>query len=124
MEERLVDVLNDKNNVLHVLPVVVESHDTPLRDTDFTQEALKIAVAKDIVPEAEADLLRARLHVSRGGQLAPYGDALQVKCDQEKRFQQRIRDRAYFLWQEAGCAEGRADDFWYSACELQGAAGD
>ena len=33
MEERLVDVLNDKNNLLHVFPVTVEKPDA--RPTDF-----------------------------------------------------------------------------------------
>jgi hypothetical protein len=25
---------------------------------------------------------------------------------------QRIRECAYILWEEAGCAEGQADEFW------------
>jgi hypothetical protein len=41
MPERLVDVLNDKNNVLHVFPVQIEADDVPVKDTDLEQEALK-----------------------------------------------------------------------------------
>jgi hypothetical protein len=26
--------------------------------------------------------------------------------------EQRIRERAYVLWEEAGCPEGQADEFW------------
>ena len=33
-----------------------------------------------------------------------------------------IRKRAYFLWQEAGCPEGRAEEFWMRAVELEAAA--
>jgi hypothetical protein len=29
----------------------------------------------------------------------------------------RIRERAFELWQEAGCPEGRAEDFWHLARE-------
>ncbi|MDQ2802592.1 MAG: DUF2934 domain-containing protein [Pseudomonadota bacterium] len=123
MEERLVDVLNDKNTVLHVFPVAVES-DLPPNDVDFEQEALKAAIAEKIVPEPDLERLHARLHVSRGGPLTPFADALQVKCEQKKRIEQRIRDRAYFLWQQAGCAENRADEHWHRARELEGASAD
>ena len=33
-----------------------------------------------------------------------------------------IRKRAYFLWQGAGCPEGRAEEFWMRAVELEAAA--
>jgi hypothetical protein len=29
----------------------------------------------------------------------------------------QIRERAFELWQEAGCPEGRADEFWHLARE-------
>ena len=32
--------------------------------------------------------------------------------------EKRVRDRAYRLWQEEGCPEGRADVHWDKACEL------
>jgi len=28
---------------------------------------------------------------------------------------ERVRERAYFLWREAGCPEGRAEEFWRRA---------
>lgn len=34
--------------------------------------------------------------------------------------QERIRVRAYLLWQEDGCPEGRDLEFWERACELDG----
>lgn len=33
--------------------------------------------------------------------------------------EQRIRERAYFLWQEDGCPQGREDEYWERARELQ-----
>ena len=124
MQERLVDVLNDKNNVLHVFPVKIEAPDTSVKEADFEQEALKAAAAAGIVPASEKKKLKARLHVSRGGPLRPYGDALQIKNEQQMRFEQRIRERAYFLWQEAGCPDNQADAFWLRACEIQQASMD
>jgi hypothetical protein len=32
--------------------------------------------------------------------------------------EQRQRELAYRLWEEAGCPEGRADEFWYTAWEI------
>jgi hypothetical protein len=74
MAERLVDVLNDKNNLLHVFPVTVEEPDARPTDSDFEQAALKAAIAAEMAPESDAKKLRARPHVSRGGQLAPFGE--------------------------------------------------
>ena len=34
----------------------------------------------------------------------------------------RIRERAFELWQEAGCPEGRAEEFWHLAREKETAA--
>ena len=33
-------------------------------------------------------------------------------------FEERVRERAYRLWQQEGCPEGRADVHWDQACEL------
>jgi hypothetical protein len=119
MQERLIDVLNDKNNVLHVFPVQIEGDDASLKEVDFEQEALKAAIAAEIVPPSEKKTLKARPHVSRGGPLMPYGDALQTKKEQEMRLEACIRERAYFLWQEAGGPDNQADGFWHRACEIQ-----
>ena len=35
--------------------------------------------------------------------------------------EQRIRDRAYGLWQEAGSPEGRDEEFWRRAAEIENA---
>ena len=120
MQERLVDVLNENNNVLHVFPVQIEADDVPV--TELEQRALEAAAAAQIVPESDKKKLKARPHVSRGGPLMPYGDALQTKKEMEMRHEACIRERAYFLWQEAGCPDDQADGFWQRACELHASA--
>ena len=55
------------------------------------------------------------MHVSRGGQLTPYGDPHGVLAETKAGLDQFVRDRAYFLWDETGRPEGRADDFWRQA---------
>jgi hypothetical protein len=39
--------------------------------------------------------------------------------DPNAELEQRIRERAYFLWQEEGCPEGRAEEFWDRARALE-----
>lgn len=34
---------------------------------------------------------------------------------QDATLEQHIRERAYFMWLEAGCPDGRDDEFWLSA---------
>ena len=117
MKECLVDVLNDRGTVLHVFPIAVEDQNGAPKAVDPEQEALRLAALVQLVPEAEA--LRARPHVSRGGPLTPYGDALELKLQKLDRTEQRIRERAYLLWQQEGCPENRADEHWHRACELE-----
>lgn len=33
----------------------------------------------------------------------------------------RVRERAYHLWEQAGCPEGRSTEFWYQAVSEVGA---
>jgi hypothetical protein len=33
--------------------------------------------------------------------------------------QQRIREHAFQLWREAGCPEGRAEEFWLRAEQVE-----
>jgi len=42
--------------------------------------------------------------------------------EQDDITEHRIRERAFQLWQEAGCPEGRAEEFWHLAREAE--AGD
>ena len=120
MKECLVDVLNANDTVLHVFPIVTGDQDGALKEAECIKEAVKAAARLHLVPESEAGSLRARVHVSRGGQLAPFGDALEIRRQSQERAEQRICTRAYFLWQQAGCPENRAEEHWYQACEIEG----
>jgi hypothetical protein len=73
MTERLVDVLNEKNTVLQVYLTSVEDPTASPNDPEYEHQALKAAADAQLVSEAEQHSLRARMHVSRGGQLTPYG---------------------------------------------------
>ncbi len=120
MKDCLVDVLDARGTVLHVFPVPVEDQDGASKAVDPEQEALRLAVLEHLVPEAEAGTLQARKHISRGGPLTPYSDVLEVHLQKLQRIEQRIRERAYFLWQQAGCFEDRTDEYWHRACETEG----
>ncbi len=121
MKNCLIDVLNGANTVLHVFPIALENQDGTPRAVDPEQDALVLATEMQLVPDAEA--LRARPHVSRGGQLAPYGDPVEDKHQMLQRSEHRVRERAYFLWQQEGCSESRADEHWHRACEIESKAG-
>jgi hypothetical protein len=40
--------------------------------------------------------------------------------DTKQELEQRIRERAYFLWQQDGCPDGHADQHWERASEIEG----
>ncbi len=119
MKDCLVDVLNDRGTVLHVFPIPVEDQNGTPKAMDPEREALKLASLMQLVPETETNMLHARPHVSRGGPLTPYADASELRLQKLDRMEQGIRERAYFLWQEEGCPENRADEHWHRASELE-----
>ncbi|MDR3530078.1 MAG: DUF2934 domain-containing protein [Rhodopila sp.] len=41
--------------------------------------------------------------------------------DTKQDFEQRIRERAYFLWQQDGCPDGHADQHWERARDIEAA---
>ena len=41
--------------------------------------------------------------------------------DQETENHNQIREQAYQLWQEAGCPDGRDEEFWQKAAEIMNA---
>jgi len=76
MSERLVDVLNERNTVLHVYPVSIGAPEAPPEDSEYEREALKAAAHAHLVAEAELHGLHARMHVGRRGMLTPFGGDL------------------------------------------------
>ena len=122
MNECLIDVLNARNTVLHVFPIDLEQNNAA-EAVDPEQEALQLAAAMQLVPEAEVADLRARPHVSRGGPLTPYSDVLETRRRMQERAEQRVRECAYYMWRHEGCPEGRADEHWHRAHEVEGGNG-
>ena len=115
MTERLVDVLNSNRTVIHTYPITIGDSDTPSTDAKYEEKALKAAAHAHLVPDAELKSLTARMHVSRGGAMAPYGHERGVLSQTTQHLDQTVRERAYFLWQQDGCPEGRADEYWCRA---------
>ncbi len=119
MKECLVDVLNASNTVLHVFPIAVEDESGTPKAVEPEREALRLAALMQLVPETETAGMHARQHVSRGGQLAAYGDVLETRAQRWKQIEQGIRERAYFLWQHDGCPDDRAVEHWCQAREIE-----
>jgi hypothetical protein len=112
MPERLVDVEKQGANVLHTFPVTISP---PAEEEAFKQKALEAAGNAKLVPNEELESLNAKMHVSRGGQLTPYGDPHGVLAETKAGLDQVVRERAYLLWEQAGWRVDRADDFWHQA---------
>jgi len=114
MPERLVDVEKQGAKVVHTFPVTIKA--APAEEEHaFKEKALEAAANAKLVPNHELESLNAKMHVSRGGQLSPYGDPHGVLAETKEGLDQVVRDRAYLLWEQAGRPEGRADDFWHEA---------
>jgi hypothetical protein len=45
-----------------------------------------------------------------------------IMLENSELLEHRIRERAFELWQEAGCPEGRAEEFWHKAREQETAS--
>jgi hypothetical protein len=113
--EKLIDVVKDEHNVLHTFPVETPEPEPP--EDKFREKALSAATHAQLVPAEEFEKLSARDHVSRGGQLRPYGDSHDPATETKAALEQSVQQRAYHLWESAGCPEGRQDDFWHQARE-------
>jgi hypothetical protein len=113
--ERLVDVLNDKQTVLHTFPVTVKAADPEPPEEKFQEKALSAAAHAQLVPTEELETLSARMHVSRGGPVMPYGDGHDILMETPEGLENIIRERAYLLWEQEGSPEGSADHYWHRA---------
>lgn len=113
MIEKLVDVLAQTGNVIHTYPVTVNSTD----DADFIAKALEAAAHGRLVPDAELPTLTARIHQSRGGRMAPFGDDLPGDSQTRMGLIQEVRERAYHLWEQEGRLAGRSEEYWHRAMD-------
>ncbi len=117
MTERFIDVLNDKETVLHTFPVEVGVSVSKPSDTNFEEKALSAAAHAQLVPMEELESLSARMHVSRDGAMTPFGGSRDMLMETKVGLDQIVREEAYKLWEQEGRPEGRADDHWHRAHE-------
>ena len=117
MVERLVDVLNSNKHVLHTYVVEEEGSIDSKNDAVFSEKALTAAVFDQLVPGPSSDNLEARMHVSRGGRLSPFGDERGPLAETKRGLDEVVRQLAYSLWEQNGCPEGCADEYWHRARE-------
>jgi hypothetical protein len=117
MKDRLVDVLNRSGTVLHTYPVTLSESGKAADDAEYRAKALEAAAHGRLVPDAELGTLTARMHTSRGGQMAPYGDELEKNSETKLGLDQAVRERAYLLWENDGRPEGHAEEYWHQALD-------
>ncbi|WP_235021280.1 DUF2934 domain-containing protein [Caballeronia telluris] len=117
MAERLVDVLDSRGSVLHTYPVTLGDSGDAAEDSAYQEKALEAAAQGRLVPDAELRTLTARIHTSRRGQMAPYGDEVEKSSETKLGLEQAVRERAYLLWEKDGRPEGRAEEYWHRALD-------
>lgn len=115
MSQRLVDVLNGSGAVLHTYPITLGELGDVAEDRLYEWKALDAAAYGRLVPDDEIASLTARLHVSRGGQMSPYGDELEQSSETEMGLEQSDRERAYALWEQDGQLDGKPELYWHRA---------
>lgn len=115
MAERLVDVSNSRSTVLHTYPITIEGTDPAPKDAEYEEKASRAAARAQLVPNAELKSLTTKMHVDRGGALAPYGDGGDALSQTKEGIDQAVRERAYFLWHQEGSPDGRAIEYWVRA---------
>ena len=116
MLERLVDVLNSRGTVLHTFLVTLEESKAA-DDAHYKAKALAAAAHQQLVPNAELGTLTAKIHVDRGGQMAPYGDHLDGDAETKVGLERLVREHARSLWEQDGQPEGRSEEYWHRALE-------
>jgi hypothetical protein len=63
-------------------------------ETAYKAKAPKAAARGRLVSDSALGILTARMHVSRVGQMAPYGDSLAVSSETKESLEQTVRERA------------------------------
>jgi DUF2934 family protein len=116
MAERLVDVLDKNGTVIHIFPITLAESDAA-DDDKYKAKALEAAANGQLVPDADLKSLTARIHIGRGGSLAPYGDNLAGDSETKIGLGQAVRERAYLLWEQEGRPQGRAEEYWHRALD-------
>jgi hypothetical protein len=115
--ERLVDVLDSSGAVIHTYPITLGQAADDTDEAAYEAKALEAAANGRLVSDAELGSLSARIHIGRGGQMAPYGDDVASSSETKSGLEQSVRERAYFLWEQDGRPAGRAEEYWHRALD-------
>lgn len=91
MATRLVDVLNRNKNVIHTFPITLDDRDSAPNDGAYEEKALEAAANARLTPDIDLHGLIARIHISRGGQMEPYGDNLGSGLETKDGLEQAVR---------------------------------
>lgn len=78
----------------HTFPITIVDPDIPSTDAKYADKALMAAACAHLVRDAELKSLTARIHVSRGGAMAPYGHEQGVLSQTTQHLDQTVRERA------------------------------
>jgi hypothetical protein len=119
MTTRLIDIFATNGNILHTFPITIGNEGEVLGDAAYMAKALEAATFARLVPDSEFPGVTARVHVSRGGPLEPFGDKLDSNAETKSSLDEEVRKNAYYLWEQDGRPEGHADEHWYRALERQ-----
>jgi hypothetical protein len=114
---RLVDVLSGSGTVLHTYPITLGDRGDEANDSLYEAKALEAAAHGRLVADNEIERLTARLHVSRSGQMSPYGDDLERSSETKDGLEQSVRERAYALWERDGRPDSPTEVFWHRALD-------
>ena len=117
MVERLVDVLDRNGAVIHTYPITLADSDNDADDTKYIAKALEAASHGQLVADDDLGSLTARMHVGRGGQMAPYGDNLASDSETKAGLAQAVREHAFRLWEQDGRPHGRTEEYWHRALD-------
>jgi hypothetical protein len=119
MSKRAAEFLEEwvGENAVRPVPGAPESHDSEARFR--AEECLSAAkgegLAKDDFEEEVGDLVDYMSGVIARLVKRPES-ATYIKTDDDR--EQRIRTKAFYIWLDEGCPEGRADAHWDMATEL------
>jgi hypothetical protein len=104
--------MNGMGRVLHTYPILLADADEAASDSEYEKKALEAAAHGRLVPDPKLVGLTARMHISRSGQLQPYGDRISTTSETMPGLEQEVRERAYLLWEQDGRPEGQSDEYW------------
>jgi len=117
MAERKVDVFDGDGVVLRTFTFPDAKGGEAPSDTDLVARALQAARDAQLVPAERFGQLNAVVQPQQNVPAATEGDLAPPLEQAERDFDAAVRDTAYFLWEQDGRPEGKAEIYWHRALE-------